>query len=118
MASWGDSDLQCHAWHHPILLTNSSIHWCLIYSVRGLEVVICGPSWLQELISFIKCLSVCLEVKGNLQELVLSSSPGGTKDKTQVIFALLSHLHRQELCFVLMKEKGGAGKGEGWGRVL
>lgn len=61
---------------------------------------------------------VCLEVRGNLQELVLSSSPESTKDKTQVIFALLSHLHRQELCFVLMKEKGGIGKGEGWGRGL
>lgn len=58
-------------------------------------MVICGLSWLRELISFIKCVSVCMEVRGNLQELALSSSPEGTKDRTQVII-----LDSKCLCFI------------------
>lgn len=58
-------------------------------------MVTCGLSWLRELISFIKCVSVCMEVRGNLQELVLSSSTEGTKDRTQVVI-----LDSKCLCFI------------------
>lgn len=83
-----------------------------------------GLSWLRELISFIKCVSVCMEVRGNLQELVLSSSTEGTKDRTQVVildskclcFIEPSPQARTVFFFFLMKEQGGVGKGEGRGR--
>lgn len=71
-----------------------------------------------ELISFIKCLSVCLEVRGSLQELVLSPSPESTKDKTGHLCSIEpSPQARTVFCFDEGEGRGRKGRRMGEGAL-